>query len=370
MDIRTIISPMISDEAALEEFIESLEDLAPAVEEDIAHLRNTTYDREAISRLFRSVHNIKGDGALCKVDLAVAIAHPIETVLAKLRSGEITLGDMLAELILLAIDRLELAVEGLLHKKPLESLRLLSLIQGLEKLADASAAEIDQVAKDTIEAVTGFAPSSNMKDVLAEEPSTQSSTHSPAQSQQDDLRFFRSLAEQLEARSPLFKGRTQRLLRLALETNRVSGSPVPPSQLEAAVYMHDIGMMFLAESSWLKPTQLNPIERLELRKHPNYARQLLIRMPGWEEAAQIVGQHHEMQDGGGYPDALTDQKICTGAKLLAIVDAFESIMLKHSHRGKNKSVLRAIAEINACNNQFAPEWIGAFNKIIRKTLET
>jgi HD-GYP domain-containing protein (c-di-GMP phosphodiesterase class II) len=54
---------------------------------------------------------------------------------------------------------------------------------------------------------------------------------------------------------------------------------------------------------------------------------------------------------------------------MAIVDAFEAVMLKHIHRGKNRSVLRAIAEINACDNQFAPEWIAPFNAVIRKTIE-
>jgi hypothetical protein len=31
--------------------------------------------------------------------------------------------------------------------------------------------------------------------------------------------------------------------------------------------------------------------------------------------------------------------------------------------------LRAIAEINACDNQFAPEWIGPFNQLIHHTIE-
>ena len=92
-------------------------------------------------------------------------------------------------------------------------------------------------------------------------------------------------------------------------------------------------------------------------------------MPGWEGAAEIVAQHHEMPDGGGYPNELWSANICAGAKIMAIVDAFEAVMLKHIHRGKNRSVLRAIAEINACDNQFAPEWIAPFNAIIRKTVE-
>lgn len=42
-------------------------------------------------------------------------------------------------------------------------------------------------------------------------------------------------------------------------------------------------------------------------------------------------------------------------------------MLKHSHRGHGRSMLRAIAEVNACNKQFAAEWIIPFNSVILKT---
>jgi len=51
------------------------------------------------------------------------------------------------------------------------------------------------------------------------------------------------------------------------------------------------------------------------------------------------------------------------------VDAFEAVMLKHSHRGQNRSLVRAIAEINACDNQFAAEWIAPFNTVIRGRIE-
>jgi HD-GYP domain-containing protein (c-di-GMP phosphodiesterase class II) len=76
-----------------------------------------------------------------------------------------------------------------------------------------------------------------------------------------------------------------------------------------------------------------------------------------------------MPDGAGYPKAIRSEQICDGAKVLAIVDAFEAVMLKHIHRGKNRSVLRAIAEVNACDKQFAPEWIDPFNRVIRRTVE-
>ncbi|MBS1191187.1 MAG: Metal-dependent phosphohydrolase, subdomain:Hpt [Rhodocyclaceae bacterium] len=366
MDIRSIIAPVIQDRDALEEFADILSDRAPEVERDVARLKKAPGDREVVADLFRAIHNIKGDAALCKFELAVAVAHPIESILARLREGEIVISDLLAESILLAIDRLELATDGILGHKSLENLRLLPLIQGLERMAIAATDHMDDLSKDLIEAVTGFPP------VLANLSTKAPKVTPPAENRVaavGDLQFFRSVALQFESRSPLFKGRTMRILRLALETNKAARSLVDPVQLEAAVYMHDLGMMFLPEPTWLKVGRMTAEDKEALRSHPGYGAGLLSRIPGWEAAAEMVAQHHEMPDGGGYPNGLAADKICAGAKILAIVDAFEAVMLKHIHRGRNRSVLRAIAEINACDNQFAPEWIGPFNAVIRRTVE-
>lgn len=356
-----------TDREALQEFIESLSDLAPAIERDIARLKNTPGDREVIGSLFRAIHNIKGDAALCQVGLAVDIVHPVETVLARFRNDEIALTDIVAEAVLLAVDRLELATASLFSGKPLDGLHLPALVRGLEQLALAPPAQMDESAGELIEAVTGFRPAAEASNLIRGRASSISSRSKSLAA--DDLRFFRSLADQLEARSLLFKGRTMRLLRLAMETNQAMDKVVDPMQLEAAVYMHDIGMMFLPESIWLKQGRMSIEEKQVLHTHPVCAAGLLSRMDGWTEASEMVAQHHEMPDGEGYPGGLTATQIGPGAKILAIVDAFESVMLKHINRGKNRSVLRAIAEINACDNQFAPEWIAPFNQVIRRTVE-
>ena len=355
------------DKDALQEFSESLSDLAPAIERDIARLKTTPGDREVISSLFRAIHNIKGDAALCKIELAVTIVHPIETVLARFRNDEIPFSDIVAEAVLLAIDRLELATDCLFSGRSMEGLRLSLLVAGLEKLAQASGGELDERAGELIEAVTGFRPAAEAASLIR--PNASPAPRKLDAQVADDLRFFLSLADQLESRSPVFKGRTQRLLRLASETNLLMGKTIAPLQLEAAVYLHDVGMMFLPESIWLKQTHITDDEKQILRKHPAYAAGLVSRMDGWSDAAQMIAQHHEMPDGRGYPAGLMSGEICAGAKILAIVDAFEAVMLKHISRGKNRSVLRAIAEINACDKQFAPEWIDAFNQIIRRTVE-
>lgn len=113
---------------------------------------------------------------------------------------------------------------------------------------------------------------------------------------------------------------------------------------------------------------MTPDEKNILRTHPNFAAGILSRMEGWAEATEMVAQHHEMPDSG-LSKGLSGEQIVTAPRFLAIMNAFEAVMLKHINRGKNRSVLRAIAEINACDNQFSPEWIEPFNRVIRRTLE-
>ncbi|MBI3522932.1 MAG: HD domain-containing protein [Betaproteobacteria bacterium] len=372
MNTNALLQPQITDRESLQEFADNLTDQIPHIERDIARLERTPGDKALIADLFRALHNIKGDASISQVELGVMIAHPVETLLSRLRTGEVIFTDLLAEVVLLAMDRLELAVEALVSNRPLMHLKLVELVGGLEKIAAVAPAALAEDSARLIEAVTGFRPARHKHGTL---PDPSPKPHSPATEAgpgdtSADLHFFRSLALQFEARSPLFQGRSERLLKLARDTNLDAGNPVDPLQLEAAVYFHDIGMMFLPEQVWLKAGKLSEQNKLLLQGHPIQAAALMQRMPGWQGAAEMVAQHHEMPDGGGYPEQLKNGEICAGAKILAIVDAFEAVTLKHGDRGRTRSIVRAIAEVNACDNQFAPEWIASFNAVIRRLVET
>ena len=370
-NLGALLSPKIQDHEAFNNFLESLPDLVTKIERDIAKLGKSPDDSRLVADIFRALHTIKGDAAMCKVDMVVEIAHPIESLLSRLRSGEIHYSQMLGETILLAVDRLELATEALAAGKGVDNLRLIVLVQGLYELSKIEESRLEEAAAKLLESITGFRPKvvavpAGGKIAAATKTST---AEKGGERLASDLRFFRSLAMQLETRTTLFKGRTGRILRLALESNQAAGLPVNPLQLEAAIYMHDLGMMLLPESVWLKVGRLSDDEKKLLHTHPGYGAGMLQRMEGWESAAEMVLQHHEMHDGAGYPAGIKGDQICAGAKILAIVDAFEAVTLKHSSRGHNRSVIRAIAEVNACDNQFAPEWIGPFNTVIRRMVE-
>lgn len=366
MDTDALLQPQIRDNESLQDFYDSLSDHIPVIERYVAQLKRTPSDKVLIADLFRALHNIKGDAALCKIDYGAIISHPIETLLGRMRSNEIRFSELCAEAVLLAMDRLELATETLLRgQRSIAHLKLTELSNGLEILAEATPATLDEKAIQVIEAVTSFRPASvqpHIKPTAAATPGGTAGTEA-------DLEFFRSLALQYEAHSPLFKGRSERQLHLALETNAIAGNPVNTEQLKAAVYMHDLGMMLLPESLWLKGGKLSDEDKRMLHTHVEFSAGLLKRMPDWQEAAEIVRQHHEMPDGKGYPSGLKGSQITPGAKILAMADTFEAVMMKHSQRGDTRSLIRAIAEINACNNQFEPEWIARFNIVVRRMVE-
>jgi hypothetical protein len=51
------------------------------------------------------------------------------------------------------------------------------------------------------------------------------------------------------------------------------------------------------------------------------------------------------------------------------VDAFESVTLKHAQQGPRRSILRGVAELNASERQFHPQWMQLLNQVVRNRLE-
>ncbi|THB74725.1 MAG: HD domain-containing protein [Gammaproteobacteria bacterium] len=179
---------------------------------------------------------------------------------------------------------------------------------------------------------------------------------------EEDLTFFKSLADEVDLIHKNWAGRTDFMMPIALGMNAIARNCVDFYQLQAAVYLHDVGMRFLPDELLDEKGKFTQEHRDQLRGHPGWVIDNLDLMEGWNEAAWIVYQHHEKMDGTGYPEGTNGDEICDGAKILAICDAFYSVMA----RTKSRSIFRAISEINACQgHHFCPKWVSIFNLVIR-----
>ncbi|MDC7716791.1 Hpt domain-containing protein [Vogesella sp. DC21W] len=348
----------IEDEESFSDFQYALDDYAPRIANLLAALRQSPQDAGMLAELMRLFHTIKGDAGLCRLGFVEPMVHAAEDLLSRVRSGGLPFDGALEQLLLLAMDRLELVISELDSGREVPLTDFNRLVAEMSQLNDTAPALVEAQAWLVIKRLTGFLPQQPLPVAVPRSPQVDA-----------DLQYFRTLALQFEQRSLLFQGRTERNLLLAAACNEASVQPIDPLQLEAAVCMHDVGMMFLPEELWLKHGKLSDADRLQLAAHPGWGADMLARMRGWEEAARIVREHHERIDGTGYPAGKRADMICEGAKLLAIIDTFEAVILKHGQRRQVRSLLRAVAEVNACESQFDPAWIACFNLVVRDMIE-
>jgi HD-like signal output (HDOD) protein len=158
---QALTNPIIVDAGALREFANELVDRVHEIERVLTRLSNEPENRALIADIFRILHSIKGDAAICQVPLAELIVHPLESVLARVRSGEAKFSKSLAEVILLSLVRMEAAIEALVARKPVSQLNLPSLVERLEKISKAAKDDIEIIAVQLIKTQSGFQQKDN-----------------------------------------------------------------------------------------------------------------------------------------------------------------------------------------------------------------
>jgi two-component system chemotaxis sensor kinase CheA len=93
-------------------FREEALELLGELEIALLELEEQPRDCDAVDRVFRVLHTIKGSGAMAGFEAVAAVAHEIETVFERVRSGEMAASRELVSQTLAARDRLKTMVEA------------------------------------------------------------------------------------------------------------------------------------------------------------------------------------------------------------------------------------------------------------------
>jgi len=181
--------------------------------------------------------------------------------------------------------------------------------------------------------------------------------------------ILEALSSALDLRDQATEGHCRRAAELVMFLARELGFTDREIRLVGqAAFVHDIGKIGIPDAVLAKPGPLTEEEWEQMRKHPELGYRMLDRVPTLGEVAEIVHCHHERYDGTGYPRGLKGEEIPLGARIFALVDAYDAITSHRPYR-KAGSCEDALAELRRCSGtQFDPHIVEAFVRAVERQL--
>jgi PAS domain S-box-containing protein len=137
----------------------------------------------------------------------------------------------------------------------------------------------------------------------------------------------------LELRDKETQGHTQRVAELTIRlAHRMNIIDSEIKQIRRGVLLHDIGKMGVPDHILRKTGPLNESEWEQMRKHPEYAYDLLYSIAYLHPALDIPLYHHEHWDGSGYPRGLKGEEIPLAARMFSVVDVWDALLSDRPYR--------------------------------------
>jgi len=177
-----------------------------------------------------------------------------------------------------------------------------------------------------------------------------------------------ALAKALEARDPYTHGHSESVTKYATWIGeRLRTKPgwedvklVTDKVLQNGGLLHDVGKIGIVDGILNKPGKLTEEEWVKVKQHPVVGAHILEGVEEFKEYALVARHHHERWDGAGYPDGLKGKEIPSGARVLAVADAYDAMTSNRPYR-KAVSPREAAKELFRCKGtQFDPEAVDAF----------
>lgn len=118
-------------------------------------------------------------------------------------------------------------------------------------------------------------------------------------------------------------------------------------QISRAGFLHDIGKSRVPLSILNKQGPLTESEQAELELHTSYGYDLIRGSKMDEVTALVALQHHEYEDGTGYPDRLFKSGIHPYAQIVSVANIYMSLTTSALYRPKQGlvTVLRKVHEM-------------------------
>jgi len=134
----------------------------------------------------------------------------------------------------------------------------------------------------------------------------------------------------MEKRDQYTAGHQQKVATIAVAIANTMG--LPEQQVEGirlGSTIHDIGKIYVPAEILTRPGKITPEEFAIIKSHSKVGYEIIKDVDFPWPVAQMILQHHERQDGSGYPQGLSNNEMILEAKIISVADVVEAMA---SHR--------------------------------------
>lgn len=182
----------------------------------------------------------------------------------------------------------------------------------------------------------------------------------------DCLQASRDLLHMLENKDRFTAGHGANCAKLAKQMATAIGLSVEEAEvIENGALLHDIGKICIPDTILLKRGRLTNQEYEMMKQHTYFGYKILKPIRFLREESLIVLHHHEWFDGKGYPCHLSGEEIPLGARIVSIIDAYDTMRVAGGRYKRMMLVKEAVNElIRFSGAQFDPNLVKHFTDVL------
>ncbi|PYS99006.1 MAG: hypothetical protein DMF63_13110 [Acidobacteria bacterium] len=143
----------------------------------------------------------------------------------------------------------------------------------------------------------------------------------------------KALAAAIDGKDKYTRGHSERVARISVAIGKQLGlSAEELETLRISALLHDVGKIAIDDSILKKPAALTNEEFEVMKTHPQRGYKIMSQIPAMKEFLPGMYMHHEMVNGQGYPQGLTDKQIPLQAKIVSVADTFDAMTIDRPYQ--------------------------------------
>lgn len=143
----------------------------------------------------------------------------------------------------------------------------------------------------------------------------------------------KALSAAIDGKDKYTRGHSERVARISVAIGKQLGLLSEELEtLRISALLHDVGKIAIDDNILKKPAALTPEEYEIMKTHPQKGYKIMSQIPAMKDFLPGMYMHHEMVNGQGYPQGLTDKEIPLQGKIVSVADAFDAMTIDRPYQ--------------------------------------